>query len=244
MFDDFLTQLWGDNDILQTGDDVFDGLLQPNGSIPLDDVLLGVLREMEEEELREEVPHIPSHSVTNATTSTMQFASNSSEIGNVSISPRLVVSNASTSITVGGNMGVVNPILTSENCSSSSFSFPQTNPNVWNQPSGMNNTPVGLGSMNQQNFPGVDASFGNLMFPNTTGNSLNPFQSPSFPMPPCGSSSSSFHQPFQKPLQFQAIGISARGTPAMNHRFNQGFVSPPPPSLRDFDSFVCAWEVN
>ncbi|ESW25712.1 hypothetical protein PHAVU_003G059200 [Phaseolus vulgaris] len=210
MFDDFMTQICNDNDILPLGDDVFEGLLQSYESIPLDDVLLGVLKEMEEGELREVVADIPSHSGTKDTTSTMQFASNSSEIGNVSFSPRL---NASTSITVeeelGGNMGVVNPILTSENCSNSRFSFPQNNPNAWNHPS---------------------------------GNSLNQFQPPSFPMLPCGSGSSSIHQPFPRTIQFQSVGITARGTPSMKHRFNQRLVSPHPPSFRDFDSFVCAWE--
>ncbi|KAK7348652.1 hypothetical protein VNO80_23246 [Phaseolus coccineus] len=243
MFDDFMTQIYNDNDILPLGDDVFEGLLQSYESIPLDDVLLGVLKEMEEGELREVVADIPSRSVTKDTTSTMQFASNSPEKGNVSISPRL---NASTPITVeeelGGNMGVVNPILTSQNCSNSSLSFPQNNPNAWNHPSGMNNTTVGLGSIDQQNPTGVYSSFGNLMFPNTTGNSLNQFQPPSFPMLPCGSSSSSIHQSFPRTLQFQSVGITARGTPSMKHRFNQGLVSPHPPSFKDFDSFVSAWE--
>ncbi|KAK7348653.1 hypothetical protein VNO80_23247 [Phaseolus coccineus] len=113
----------------------------------------------------------------------MEGVQNVGHIGNVSISPRL---NASTPITVeeelGGNMGIVNLILTSENCSNSSFSFPQNNPNAWSHPSGMNNTIVGLGSIDQQNLAGVDASFGNLMFPDTTRNSLNQFQPPSFPM--------------------------------------------------------------
>ncbi|KAG2409136.1 uncharacterized protein HKW66_Vig0039580 [Vigna angularis] len=188
MFDDFLQQLCNEDDIFPLGEDVFDGLLQPNNeSNPLDDVLLGVLKEMEEGELREMVADTPSHSVTKDATPTVPFAS--------------------------------------ENCSNSSFSFPQSNPNAWNQPSGMNNTTVG---------------FGNMMFPDTAGNSLNQFQSPSFPMLTCGSSSSSIHQPFPKPLQFQAIGITIRGTPAMKHRFNQGLVSPPPPSLTDFHSFVLA----
>ncbi|XP_047179350.1 uncharacterized protein LOC124847175 [Vigna umbellata] len=190
MFDDFLQQLCNEDDIFPLGEDVFDGLLQPNNeSNPLDDVLLGVLKEMEEGELREMVADTPSHSVTKDATPTVPFAS--------------------------------------ENCSNSSFSFPQSNPNAWNQPSGMNNTTVG---------------FGNMMFPDTAGNSMNQFQSPSFPMLTCGSSSSSIHQPFPKPLQFQAIGITIRGTPAMKHRFNQGLVSPPPPSLTDFHSFVCAWQ--
>ncbi|XP_014506242.2 mediator of RNA polymerase II transcription subunit 25 [Vigna radiata var. radiata] len=214
MFDDFLKQLWNEDDILPLGDDVFDGLLQANDSNPLDDVLLEVLKEMEEGELREVVADTPSQSVTKDATSTVPFATNSSETGNVEDE-------------LGGKMGVVNPIPPSENCSNSSFSFPQSNPNAWNQPSGMNNTTVG---------------FGNLIFPDTAENSLNQFQSPSFPMLTCGSSSSSIHQPFPKPLQFQAIGITIRGTPAMKHRCNQGLVSPPPPSLTDFHSFVCAWQ--
>jgi len=187
MFDDFLKQLCNDDDGLPLENDVFDGLLQPYERNTLDDVLLGVLKEMEEGERREMVADTPSHSVRKDATPTVEDE-------------------------VGGNMGAVNPILTSENCSS-----------------GMNNTTVG---------------FSNLIFSDTTGNSVNQFQSPSFPMLTCGGSSSSIHQPFPKPLQFQAIGITIRGTAAMKHRFNQGLLSPPPPSLADFHAFVCAWEVN
>lgn len=254
MYDDFMAELCNDNDILPLTDDTFKSLFQ------LDEPILEYFSSEVFKEVEEQVPtDIPADNVTKDTTSVIQLTPNSSERVNISISPGLVLSNASTPTgegpsnvvaqELGPNMGVVNPILTSRNCSSSSFSLPQMNqnlwiagPNAWNHANGVNSTTVRVGTMDP---PGVDASFGNPMYPNIPGNSITQFQSPSFPVLLYGSSSSSnIHQQFPRSLPLQMIGSNARGTSVMVHRFSHGPFWPRPPSLRDFDSMVCAWKVN
>ncbi|KAK7348646.1 hypothetical protein VNO80_23240 [Phaseolus coccineus] len=250
MYDDFMAELCSDNDILPLTDDTFKSLFQ------LDEPILEYFSSEVFKELEEEVPtDIPAHNVTKDTTSIIQLTPSSSERVKISISSGVVLSNASTPTgegpskvvaqEPGANMGVVNPILTSRNCSHSSFSLPQINqnlwiagPNAWNHPNGVNSTTVRLGTMDP---PGVDVSFGNPMFPNLPGNSITQFQSPSFPVLPYGSSSSSssnIHQQFPRSLPLQMIGSNAPGISAMMHRFSRGPFWPRPPSLRDFDSMI------
>ncbi|CAJ1939286.1 unnamed protein product [Sphenostylis stenocarpa] len=130
-------------------------------------------------------------SVTTDTTSTIPLDSNSSDRMNISISPGVVVSNVSTTTfgerssnepaqQLGDNMGVFNPIFSSENFSTSSLSMPENNPNVW---------PSGSDAFYP---PRAGASFGDSTFPNTTGNSFTQFESPSFSVHPYGCASASF----------------------------------------------------
>ncbi|CAJ1939288.1 unnamed protein product [Sphenostylis stenocarpa] len=258
MYDDFMAELCNDNDILPLADDTFRSLFQLDEPFPLDHFSLEVLEKGESGQVPIDIP--AHNNVTKDTTSIIQVTPYSSERVNISISPRIVVSNPSTFIREGppkelaqeqeANMGVANSSLISRNCPNSSLSLPQNNPNLWvagpnawNHPSVMNSTAVGLGTNDPQVPQRVDASFGNTIFPYITGNSITQFQSPSFPVLPYGSSSNIYQQ-FQRSLPLQMIGNNARGTSAMVHRFNHGLFWPRPPSLRDFDSFVRAWKVN
>ncbi|RDY06743.1 Mediator of RNA polymerase II transcription subunit 25, partial [Mucuna pruriens] len=134
-------------------------------------------------------------------------------------------------------MGVMNPILCSEDCSNSSSPLPQNNQNLWlGGPSDMNSTTVRLGTMDPSP---IGASFGNSMFPDTTTtNSPTQSQSQSFPVLPYGSNSSSDQQ-FSR---YQMTMLSPLGTPAMMAQYNQSHFWPCPPSLTDFQDFVHAWE--
>jgi len=257
MYDAFMEELCNDDDddILQLTDDTFKSLFQIDEPI-LEYFSYEVSKEVEEGESRQVPTDIPAHNVTKDTTSIIELTPNSSESVNISTSPGVVLSNASTPTgegpsqvlaqELGGNMGVVNPILTSTNCSYSSLSLNNPNswfagPNAWNHPNGVNSTTVRAGTMDP---PRVHASFGNRMFPNIQRNSITPFQSPSFPVLPSGGSSSNILQQFPRSLPSQMYGINARGTSAMVHRFNHGPFWPRPPSLSDFDNMVCAWKVN
>ncbi|WVZ24278.1 hypothetical protein V8G54_002822 [Vigna mungo] len=93
------------------------------------------------------------------TRSTIQLNPNLSERINVSVSTGIIVPNPS------NNMALLNSIFSSENCSTSTFSFPQNNPKFW---------PAGT-------------SFGDSIFPKTTGYSFTQFESPNFPVQPYAS---------------------------------------------------------
>ncbi|BAT75024.1 hypothetical protein VIGAN_01281800 [Vigna angularis var. angularis] len=129
--------------------------------------------------LRDIVPQ----SVTRGSASTIQLTSNSSERMNISISPGIVACTSSGSSNglaheLGGNMGVVNPMFSSElNCLNSSLSLPQNNPKFW---------PAGSNALFP---PQTAASFGDSTFLNTIENSNIQFESSSFPMLQYGSAS-------------------------------------------------------
>ncbi|TKY59160.1 Mediator of RNA polymerase II transcription subunit 25 [Spatholobus suberectus] len=223
-----------------------------------------------EGELRQVLGDIPAPSVTKDTTSIMELTTNSSENVNISIAPG-VVSKAFT-YTAGegssrglpqelvGSVGVVNPILiSSESCPNSSLSLlPQNNANFWSagpdawcHSSGVNSTAIRLGTIDPHDPPRAGASFGD-----TTGNSLAQFQScssPSFPVLPYGSTSSSSNQQFPRYHQLGTTGLSPLATPAMRAntwaspapmvpQYNQRYLWPRSPSLTDFKDFVQAWE--
>jgi len=104
---------------------------------------------------------------------------------NISISPEMIVSNACTS-TFGqssssgllqqleGNIGAMNSIFSSENCSDSSLSLPENNPKFW---------PAGSSALYP---PQAATSFADSILPKTTGNSFTQFESPSIPVHPYG----------------------------------------------------------
>ncbi|KAK7348648.1 hypothetical protein VNO80_23242 [Phaseolus coccineus] len=107
----------------------------------------------------------------------------SSQRMNISISPEMIVSNACTSTfgessssgllqQLGANMGAVNSIFSSDNCSNSSLSLPENNPKFW---------PAGSSALYP---PQAATSFADSIFPKTTGNSFTQFESPSFPVHP------------------------------------------------------------
>ncbi|WVZ24271.1 hypothetical protein V8G54_002815 [Vigna mungo] len=130
--------------------------------------------------LRDIVPQ----SVTRGSASTIQFTSNSSERMNISISPGIVACTSSGSSNglaheLGGNMGVVNPMFSSDlNCLNSSLSLPQNNPKFW---------PAGSNTLFP---PQTAASFGDSTFFNTIENSNIQFEeSSSFQMLQFGSAS-------------------------------------------------------
>ncbi|KAL2321229.1 hypothetical protein Fmac_030198 [Flemingia macrophylla] len=163
---------------------------------------------------------------------------------------------------LGGNTGVGNIIPTLENCSRNSFSFPQLmSPNLlpmggkdWQCQSGGNNTTIRSGTTDQllHEPPQISASLGNFMYPNSTKNLLNQFQSassPSFSLlsyngdSSNGSGNSSCHQ-FERHLPFKFTELSYLGTPRMREfalQRNIINVLPPPP-FADIKDYVTAWE--
>ncbi|XP_029124626.1 mediator of RNA polymerase II transcription subunit 25-like [Cajanus cajan] len=165
---------------------------------------------------------------------------------------------------LGGNLGITNPIPTLENGSNYSFSLPRLiNPDLWpmwvkelQQPSGGNNTTVGLGTPNPlpHDPPRVGASLGNSLFPNSTENLLNQCQSTSSPsFNPVlsyggggGSSGngSSSHQQLQRQIPYKYTELSHLGTPAMREwaqQYNPRNILLPP-LLMDIKDYVVAWE--
>lgn len=144
---------------------------------------------------------------------------------------------------LGGNMGVVNPILSSN--PNSTFPLPQNNPYSWTAgSSGMNNTSVGLGISDPQ---------GGGTFDNATGNTLARLQSsssPSFSVIPHKSSSG--YQDVRRYHRFEMTGVSSLGQPAdivganiwVYPEHNQHRYFRRPPSLTDFPDFVDAWQVK
>jgi len=116
---------------------------------------------------------------------------NTSSSMNISISPGMLQSNACTSTfgqgsssglvqQLGGNMGVVSSIFSSENCSNSSLSLPENIPKFW---------PAGSNALYP---PQAGTSFGDSIFPKATGNSFTRFESPNFPVHPYGCASPGF----------------------------------------------------
>ncbi|XP_040862734.1 uncharacterized protein DDB_G0271670 isoform X1 [Glycine max] len=179
-YDDFMTKLCNDidNDILQMGEDNFKDLLSDE-PIPLDgDISLDVLKAMEAG-LGQEL----------ANTDTTGNSLNQFQSPVIPVHPYYGGASASSGAGVDANAFVA----ASAGGINASFG-------VGVNASG-GNTSVRLATNPQNPLP-VGATFGNFMFPNTTGNTLTHFQScsspPSFPVLPHASSSSSSHQQFPR----------------------------------------------
>ncbi|KHN32346.1 hypothetical protein glysoja_032529, partial [Glycine soja] len=223
-YDDFMTKLCNDidNDILQMGEDNFKDLLSDE-PIPLDgDISLDVLKAMEAG-LGQEL----------ANTDTTGNSLNQFQSPVIPVHPYYGGASASSGAGVDANAFVA----ASAGGINASFG-------VGVNASG-GNTSVRLATNPQNPLP-VGATFGNFMFPNTTGNTLTHFQScsspPSFPVLPHASSSSSSHQQFPRYLPQQMTGINPQGILASMPQYNQGHFWLRPPSLTDFPNFVHAWE--
>ncbi|ESW25714.1 hypothetical protein PHAVU_003G059300 [Phaseolus vulgaris] len=161
-------------------------LFQLDQPVSLDEIL-GEGRTMSSEtqvggESSEVLRDIVPQTVTRDTTSTIQLTSNSSEIVVHNASNSSVGEGSSNGLAqeLGGNMSVVNPMFSSENCWNYSLSLPQNNQNFW---------PAGSNALYP---PQAAASFGDSTFLNTIGNSNTQFESPSFPMHPYGCASAGF----------------------------------------------------
>ena len=232
IYDDLMARLCNDDDILK--------LEENNEQIPLDDISLEVLKAVEG----------LAHSVTNDRNSTTLLTSNSLEEVNISIPPAagVVVSEAFTQFQ--SPSFPVHPYGCTSVGASASASVggigctSTVNASVVAGAS----TTVRLATTDPQDPPQIGTSFGNSVFPNTTGNPLTQFQScsskSSFPMLPYDSSSNSSYQQFPRYIPYLMTGIGPQGIPAMMPQHNQGKFWLRPPPLSDFPNFVHAWEVN
>ncbi|KAK7348651.1 hypothetical protein VNO80_23245 [Phaseolus coccineus] len=187
------------------------------------------------EVLRDIVPQ----TVTRDTTSTIQLTSNSSEIVVYNANTSSVGEGSSNGLAqeLGGNMSVVNPMFSSENCLNYSLSLPQNNQNFW---------PAGSNALYP---PQTAASFGDSTFLNTIGNSNTQFESPSFPMHPyaCANASLGTSSHFGNSLtQFQSPNstvnpydcASVGASNLVGNSISQ--YQPPSFSVHPYGGIVCA----